>query len=170
MYNRFRWKVINEVANKEILMKLPKKRFQFNHMYLYGSAAFIIGFGTILSVLVNFAPVRVPDANIASVNGASTEKPQSEPSTEASQSSESNTAANPSTSGIMPPVTSAPSASGSTEQAPSSPAEQPTAPEAPSEPETPIVEEEPENPLEPILDPIVDPLVDMLTIDSSADS
>lgn len=46
-------------------MIIPKKRFHFNQYYIYGSAAFVVGFGAVLVALVHIAPVRVPDANVA---------------------------------------------------------------------------------------------------------
>jgi len=48
-------------------MLMQKKRFRFDNKYIYGSAAFIAGFGGLMTLFVNFAPLHVPSANIATI-------------------------------------------------------------------------------------------------------
>lgn len=64
---------------------MPKKRFRFDNKYLYGSAAFVVGFGGVMSLLVSFAPVNVPNANIATVSEASQSKEVAEEPASTSQ-------------------------------------------------------------------------------------
>ena len=66
-------------------MLMQKKRFRFDNKYIYGPAAFIAGFGGLMTLFVNFAPLHVPSANIATiVEAPKSQEVTSEPA-EASQ-------------------------------------------------------------------------------------
>jgi len=66
-------------------MLMQKKRFRFDNKYIYGSAAFIAGFGGLMTLFVNFAPLHVPSANIATLAEAPKNQEVTSEPTEASQ-------------------------------------------------------------------------------------
>jgi hypothetical protein len=55
------------ITTRRTFMLMQKKRFRFDNKYIYGSAAFIAGFGGLMALFVNFAPLNVPSANIATI-------------------------------------------------------------------------------------------------------
>jgi cell division septation protein DedD len=153
-------------------MIMQTKRFRFDNKYLIGSAAVIAGFGGIMTLFVHFAPLNVPNANIATIP----EVPKSqEVKTESADTSQTNTQAQPTgsttktSSPVLTPTRTASSPvvtdNGST-TSPASPVETTPVVSTPTMPEvsTPPVTEEPETPAPtlpdvPIIGPILDPLL-----------
>ena len=146
-------------------MLMQTKRFRFNNKYIYGSAAFIAGFGGLMTLFVNLAPLHVPSANIATIP----ETPKSQEITaeteEASQTDTQNQPTNTAPNNNVP--ASEPTVTGNgTVVTPTTPTETPapttTEPTAPvTTPTTPVVDE-PETPVLPqipIVGPILDPLL-----------
>lgn len=146
-------------------MLMQKKRFRFDNKYLYVSAAFVAGFGGIMTLLVHFAPINVPNTSIATTP----EAPKSQEVTrEPATVSQNDTNVQPASPVPVSttPVTQSNPASSNTGIAPvaqtESPAPTTTEPVTPTpEVETPPVVVEPETPTVPEI-PIVSPILDLL--------
>lgn len=150
-------------------MLMPKKRFQFNQTYLYGSSAFIVGFGVAIAALVHFAPIRVPNANIATTpESSSSEQTSTETTKSADVEIEEATPAQTNAGQAVLGASQAANqganqaAPQQTQQAQTTPTPAPTP--APSEPapEVPI-------PTDPVVPP-VDPTTDSPTVLDSSSS
>ena len=143
-------------------MLMPKKRFRFDNKYIYGSAAFIAGFGGLMTLFVNFAPIQVPSANIASVAEAPKTKEVTSESVDTSQN-DAQTQSNATTPTSNVPASQTTMKDNGTVVAPATPAE--TTVPTTTDPVVPIpdipVVDEPEIPVLPEI-PIVTPILEEL--------
>lgn len=141
------------------MLLIQKKRFQFNKSYVYGSAAFIVGFAAVMAILVHNAPIRVSEAG----SGITTETAKKESATnEPAKTTQTNDA---------PAVVAMPTNTGSqtnrsnnagttqTPVTPSAPAITPPVQETPVVPPVVI----PEVPEVPVIPPVVSdpPIIDI---------
>lgn len=149
-------------------MLMRKKRFQFDNKYLYGSAAFLAGFGGIMTLLVNLTPVNVPSSNIGTVSEAPKGKEPTNTSKGTTASNEqaqpTGPAANNNVPVSQPRVNNNESVVTSTAPvetpAPTTSGTVVTTPEIPADP----VVEEPETPVITLPEiPVVTPILDTLT-------
>lgn len=146
-------------------MLMRKKRFQFDNKYLYGSAAFLAGFGGIMTLLVNLTPVNVPSSNIGTVSEAS--KSQEATNTPTGATTASNDKVQPTSPAAnnSVPVSQPRVSSNETVVTPTAPVETPaptTSEPVVTTPETPVVEE-PDTPVITLPEiPVVEPILEML--------
>lgn len=82
---------------------MPRKRFQFNNLYLYGSLAFVVGFGGIMAMLVHTTPMYAPQATIA---GVVDQKAHQEAATQPVETNENDATNEPATTAPAPQNTS----------------------------------------------------------------
>lgn len=120
-------------------MLMTKKRFQFSNKYLYGSAAFILGFAGIMTYFVNFAPVRVPNASVAIIPQATQNQQPAEQTSSTTESTPQTQPALPLSGSTTTTAEPQPAQVATNGQAPATPAQ--TAPVTPASPSTPTVPE-----------------------------
>ncbi len=128
-------------------MLMPKKHFRFNQPLFIGSAAFVFGFGAVMSLLVSFAPIRVPNASVAFAESVRTTETQKE---ESSPSAEQESTTTPSKETASPSNWTQPQQAASTSDPVAVPA-----PEAPVQKPEPTTPEQPVAETEPAKDPII---------------
>jgi len=146
-------------------MLMQKKRFRFDNKYIYGSAAFIAGFGGLMALFVNFAPLNVPSANIATIPEVPKNQEVTSESADASQNDVQTQPKSPAPNTNVP--TSQPTVKDNgTVATPVNPTE--TTPPSTTDPVVPIpdiptvpVVEDPETPVLPEI-PIVSPILEEL--------
>lgn len=148
-------------------MLMRKKRFQFDNKYLYGSAAFLAGFGGIMTLLVNLTPVNVPSSNIGTIPEASKSQEATNTPTGATASSDQVQPTSPAANNSVP--VSQPTVNNNEPVVtPTAPVETPaptTSEPVVTTPETPAdsVVEEPEAPVITLPEiPVVTPILDTL--------
>lgn len=107
------------------MLLIQKKRFQFNKSYIYGSAAFIVGFGAVMAVLVHNAPIKVSQAETGIGSGTLTSQPATDDAAKPAQTNEAPAeVALPTNNGAAtgkPAASSTPTQTAPTAQAPTTP-------------------------------------------------